>query len=486
MMIRKLVAISTVLVFVVGVVFPGNAFGLSIKKEKELSEEFMETARKHFVFIRDPLIADYVSELGQKILSVMPPQPFDYKFYVVRDDSYNAFAGPAGVIFVHSGLLASMESEEELAGLLSHEIAHVSNRHIARGMSRSKTIGLATLGAMVAGILVGMAGVPAEAVVIGALSGAQSLSLSYSREDEMEADKSGLKYLREAGYTGEGLLAMLRRMRTQQWFGPNEIPTYLMTHPALEERMVYLASRVGDTGPPAEKPEPLDESRFHWANTKINAMYGEEKAVLRRFKARVEKHPESSLAHYGYGLILARTGSRKDAIHHFKLALERRAFDPSILADLGRAHFQDGQYEQALSILSGAASIAPDNPYVRFFLGRAQIELGMFPEAQSNFEWITRQHDDVLQAFYYLGDAYGKEGKLGKAHLTLSEYYKRRGDRKNALFHLERALENTQDPEEKRKIEEMLNQAKGKGKEDQEEREENEKPKTKGTPYETL
>lgn len=450
---RKIAAICTVLIFVICTLSPKDAFCLTIEKEKELSVEFMEAVRKHFVFIRDPLITDYVNKVGQKILSVMPPQPFTYHFYVVMEDSYNAFAGPAGVIFIHSGLFAAMESEEELAGIISHEIAHVSNRHIAGRIGRSKVFSIATVAGMVAAILTGIGG--AEAMIVG-LAGVQSLSLAYTREDEVEADESGLRYLRKAGYTGNGLLKMFKKMRNKQWFGPNEIPTYLTTHPALNERMAYLGSTIGDNPVSTQQTQEADHTGFQWANTKIIAMYGDEQSVLRKFETAVGKHPDDPLAHYGYGLILARTGNRKVAIHHFRMAMKEKAFDPNILTDFGRIYLLDGQYPEALKILRGAVDLAPDNSAARLLLGRAQIEMGMFPEAESSLIPITEKDDAFMEAFYHLGEAYGKQGKLGKSHYNLGIYYKMKGQLKNTVFHLKRALERTDDPDEKQEIEEML------------------------------
>jgi len=459
---RKAVIFCTVFIFLIGTFSPYDAFCLSIKKEEELSQEFMETVQRYFVLIRDPLITDYVERVGQRILSVIPPQPFNYHFYVIKEDSYNAFAGPGGLIFIHSGLFAAMESEEELAGILSHEIAHITNRHISKGMARSKNIGLATLAGLAAGILLGIGGIPTEAIAVGALAGAQSVSLAYSREDEMEADDSGLKYLLKAGYTGEGLLTMLQKMRSRQWFGPKQIPTYLTTHPALNERMMYIGSRLRSNPVPDEQLQKANQTGFQWANTKTVAMYGEEKSALRRFKTGVSEHPDSPLAHYGYGLILARIGHRKDAVHHFKIALGKKAFDPNILIDLGKVYFLDGQYRAALKILHGAIDLAPDNSDARFFLGRVQIEMEMFLEAESTFKSILKKRDDFVEAFYYLGEAYGKQGKLGKAHYNLGRYYKKKKNLKNAVFHLQRALKNTDDPDEKHEIEEMIEEIQGK------------------------
>jgi Zn-dependent protease with chaperone function len=114
------------------------AMAISIKEEEKLAREFMKVMGQRYELVSDPAIVRYVNEIGKKILAVMPVQPFTYRFYVIKEDVYNAFAIPAGQIFIHSGLLAAMESEDELAGIIGHEIAHVVHRHISKRIERAK------------------------------------------------------------------------------------------------------------------------------------------------------------------------------------------------------------------------------------------------------------------------------------------------------------------------------------------------------------
>jgi len=129
---RQIFLVCTLLVILTGIFVPPGAEGISIKKEEELSREFLSVVFRYYEVANAPIIVNYINDLGQKILAAFPPQPFKYHFYVIKDDSLNAFASPAGHIFVNSGLIQAMESEEELAGVISHEIAHASLRHISK------------------------------------------------------------------------------------------------------------------------------------------------------------------------------------------------------------------------------------------------------------------------------------------------------------------------------------------------------------------
>ncbi len=221
---------------------PGPAAGITIQEEETLGREFMKLASRRYRIINDPAIAGYVNEIGRRLLAQIPPQPFQYRFFVIQQDVYNAFAGPAGHIFINSGLIEAMENEDELAGIMAHEITHVQARHISQRIERSSRIQWAALAGMVAGIFLGMGGAAeaGNALSMGSVAATQSAALAYSRQDEMQADELGIDTLSRAGYSGAAMLTMLQKIRDQKWFGPSEVPSYLMTHPAVDDRLAYL------------------------------------------------------------------------------------------------------------------------------------------------------------------------------------------------------------------------------------------------------
>jgi predicted Zn-dependent protease len=461
--LRKAFLFCFVLIFIANGLVPKGALCITIQEEEEMSREVMKAIIKHYELINDPLIVKYINDIGQKIISALPPQPFEYHFYVVKNHEYNAFATPAGHVFVNSGLMEAMENEEELAGILSHEIAHVVCRHISQKIDRAQKIGIATLAGIAAGILLGVGGSAsaANALTMGSAAAGQSVELSYSREDEFQADQIGMVCLTKAGYDGNGLLSMLKKLWSRRWFGPAQIPTYLTTHPATEERMANIDTWLEQNKKMKAHSDAYNFSRVH---ARLIAVYGDKGVALSKFEAEVENHPEDPLAHYGYGLILARTGNRKNAIDHLKKALVKNAFDPYMLKDLGQIYFLDGRYQDALNTLESAASISSDDPEVFFYLGRAQMELGRLDEAVVIFEEVIEKNDDYSQALYSLGETYGKLGRLDEAHYCLGVYYKKKDEANNAAFHLKRALELTGDPDKREKIEKMLKEIHGKKK----------------------
>jgi predicted Zn-dependent protease len=442
--------------------FPSSYIYLTTKEERELGDKLLIYVKKNYVLIEDPLIVNYVTRIGQQIVAQLPAPPFDFHFYILKEDVYNAFAAPAGHVFINSGLLAAMETEEELAGILAHEIAHVLCRHISKQIERSQKIALATLAGVLTGIFLGGSPTAAGAISTSSIAAGQSLALKYSRENETEADEVGLKYLTKAGYGGGALLKILQKIRAKQWFGPEDIPSYISTHPAIEARMAYLDTWL-QTHPEAAKPaRPSDPAGFPKVRTKLIALYDSAGTAHMTFDSQLRTNPEDALAYYGKGLVLDRDGKKEEATENLKKALQLRPLDSDILRDLGKTYFHMGDYGRALSTLKGALAFSPKDPEGWFLLGRAQTETGDLQAALDSFKTLENTAPDYLPGIYHLGETYGKLGNLGEAHYYLGIYYIKKGRFKNAKFHLNRALNLlAADPERRLTIEKALKEISG-------------------------
>jgi predicted Zn-dependent protease len=457
--IRLKKIISAILATLWILVCHGPAAAISIKEEKQLSQEFMRVITRYYKLIDDPVLTAYVNQVGQKLLAQMPPQPFAYKFHVIEEDVYNAFAIPAGFIFVNSGLFLAMEDEGELAGILAHEISHVVCRHISQRIERSKKIELATLAGMVAGVFLGVAGGGADAsqaLTLGSVAAGQSASLAFSREDETQADQFGLTYLYRSGYTADGLLEILKKIRGKQWF--DQTPSYMMTHPAVEERIAGIDGWMTTRGQGAlTSASPVSSpAQFQRLQYRLRALYGDKDTAVQYFKSRLAQNPADAGLSYGLGLTLNRLGHHQEALDYLKKALARDALDPMILADLGKAYFEGGQLNDALRVLNGAVSLRGANTIGWFNLGRTQMELGDLAAAVDAFEQVLQRQNDYAQAYYFLGQTQGKLGREPETHFYLGLFYFLKGDDRNAHFHLTRAQKTLQDPAKLETIKQTL------------------------------
>jgi len=440
-------SVLTVILVTVVTLSQAEAYGsflshacLTTAEEEVLGREFMRYVKRRCTIIDDPSITGYVTKVGQQIVEQHSSPPFRFRFYVVKEDIYNAFAAPAGHVFIYTGLLAAMENEEELAGILAHEIAHVLCRHISERIDRSKKIGLATLAGVLTGVFLGGSPTVTGAITTGSIAAGESLSLSYSRENEMEADQVGLKYLTKAGYGGEGLLRILHKIREKNWFGSKQIPSYLMTHPAIVARMGYLDTWIQAHPGWRKSRRHIDRTDFQKMRIRVIALYGDTMSAHNFFDAQLRKSRDDALVYYGKGLLFDREAKRTEALKNFKQAVELRPFDTDILRDLGKTYFHMGKYGKAQKTLSEVVSANSKDVEAHFLLGRVQMETGDLNGALETFRALEKKKANYLPAIYYLAQTYGKLGKLSEAHYGLGIYYKQKGQFKIARFHLERAL----------------------------------------------
>lgn len=451
----KTTAVLLIGFFLVSSVLQGTAVGITQEEEETLSKEFLKITLAHYDLVEDPLIVDYVNKVGHRVASRLDNPPFQFHFYVIRQDVYNAFAGPAGHIFINSGLLEGLKSENELAGILGHEISHVACRHISEMVDRSKKTTLVTLAGIATGIFLGISGAPtaASAVTVGSIAAGATATLAYSREDEMEADQIALKYLAKAGYSGDGLLNALKLIRSRNWYGSDQIPAYLTTHPAAEDRIAYISSCMKD------QPEELShsgEDEFIIMRTRLTALYGEERMARKKFETALNNQPDDYLSNYGYGLVLSRVGDNMGAVKHFRKALSIKPLDQMVIRELGRVYFLNGDYQQAYVMLKDAARPSSTDADVRFYLGRTLKALGKTKQAIWELEQLLSEHPGFVPAYYHLGIIYGEQEMLGEAHYYLGLYYRKKRQNRNAVFHLKRAVQHLTAMKKKQKAEAEL------------------------------
>jgi predicted Zn-dependent protease len=238
--IRRALAVLTTLL-----VMPACA-PLSVQEEQRLGYQMSRELRGQLVFVRDRVVADYVEDIGRAILAAAPPQPFEYHFYVVEDEDLNAFAAPAGHIYVHTGTILAARNASELVGVVAHEIGHVAHRHVANNYNRQRNTGLAYQVGVLAAYLLG-GGVGASAAQLGGGLAATAYLNQFGREAEMEADAFAVDAMPHAGWDPNGLVSFFQTLQAQ---GGPQVPTFLSSHPATEDRIAatraLIAGQVND------------------------------------------------------------------------------------------------------------------------------------------------------------------------------------------------------------------------------------------------
>jgi predicted Zn-dependent protease len=227
---------------------------LTVNEEKELGVEAQRQVREQFDLVRDRVIVNYVRDLGADLVKASGPSPFEFRFYVVEDDSINAFALPGGAIYIHTGTILKAEDASELAGVVAHEIGHVTARHVAELYPKQRAAGIGvSLLSMIAAILTGNTYI-ANAAGLGSQVAAQAYLATYTQEAENESDQLAVETLIRAGYDPNGMVDFFEILQREATTGGLAMPQLLSSHPATEERISHVRDEI-------RKKEPLPPLR---------------------------------------------------------------------------------------------------------------------------------------------------------------------------------------------------------------------------------
>jgi len=426
---------------------------LTIEEERKLGQQFLAAVLAQLPMVQDPEVVGFVNKVGRDVVNHLQSHNFPFQFYVVNSSDLNAFAGPGGYVFMNRGLIEIMDDEGELASILSHEIAHVQSRHIAQRIARAKKLNFAALGGLLAGIFLG--GEAGAAVMAGSQAGASQAMLNSSRQDEEEADRRGLRYLEATGYDGRDFVTIMRKMGQDSWKMGGHVPTYLLTHPAVPERVAYLSTTVL-TRPKTARVRIKDHESFLLMQAKLYGSYEIPKEAKIKFQEWLVQDETKAMGYYGMGMVLRREREMDESVSSFQSAIALRPDLYPILVELGYTYFQMGKIDKATSVLESALTLAPDHPVALYGMGRCMLEQERAAEASKYLARAAQLNDSLPEIHYYLGLAYGKMNQLGEAHYQFGIHYQRSGSLSNAVFHYEEALRHQLRPDQRAAIEQRL------------------------------
>lgn len=397
-------------------------FSFDLKDERELGEKFNALIRSRMPLIEDTEINDYVTGVVNRLVRAMPPQPFPFTVSIVNNNAVNAFAGPAGYVFVFTGLILQMEHESEIAGVLAHELAHVTQRHIAKRMGEMKVLSIGQLVGVLAGVILGQTTGNRDlgsAVAFGSQAATAQTYLKYSRDDEREADQVGMNYLVAAGYPPRGLVEAFETMRRLKWMqGGGDIPTYLSTHPGLVERMGYLKDRVGKL-PQAVQSRKDNDAAFKRAQMLVRARYTDPQNAVSYFRKLGDK--ATCLDKLGLAIALSRSMHNiTEARPAFETALACGGTDPLVLREAGRYFAKIRDFGRAKSLLQAALRANPKDIDANYEYGRMLAQEGNYRAAIGYLEQVQIRVPDNAEIRATYGQVLGQAGDIFHAYLNLT------------------------------------------------------------------
>jgi len=420
----------------------GTAGGaaLSIEDEYRLGRMVMRGLRESGQVVEDPEINEYMQSLGLRLSSLAQDGNRSFNFFLVRDPAINAFALPGGFIGVHSGLLMETANESELAGVLAHEIAHVTQRHIARRLESQSRTNLVSAAAMLAAILLGgIAGGDAPMAGASAVQGlAIQQQINFTRENEYEADRVGIGVLAAAGFDPNAMPAFFDTMGRRTQLGPNNVPELLQTHPVTSARIAESKGRASHY-PPVELAESLSYALMKERVRVLTTPAGVDPRDY--YSETIVNEPDASTAQvYGRALAQVMAGDSASAIP----ALERlRATRPDVLqfhTALGQAQLAAGDVRGSLATLEKARELAPRNVPVTMRYADALLRANRPKRAHEVlldlFNNVPPTQDQIRQTAMAANAA----GDIADAYSYMAEYHLMSADLPLAMNQLELAL----------------------------------------------
>jgi len=410
---------------------------ISPEMERQIGGQFLKQLHAALPTVDDPIIKYWVERHISDLAQHSQYNDSLMQVVVVNSEQINAFAAPGGVVGINLGLMLAAEDVHEYSSVVAHELAHLSQRHFARGVEEQRAQTLPTLASLIAAIMVGAAGGgdAGLAAISAAQAAAQQNQLRYSRGREQEADRIGLNTMVRAGLDPAGMSRMFERMQQAFRFSRRP-PEFLLTHPLSESRIAD-ARQQARAAPDREFEDSVDyammraRARVHFADTP--------QAAVKTFEKEVRDAPDSAAARYGLALAQSRAGAHADAI-----ALGDALFtqDPrSILfvAAYAELLIEADKYGQAERLLAENLTINPDNPPLAALYAEALTRQEKYRDAEAVLARQSRLRRGDVDVWFELAEVSGLAGDIIGVHRARAEFFALHGAYQKAIAHLEYA-----------------------------------------------
>jgi predicted Zn-dependent protease len=390
--------------------------------DRELGTEFMRQIRQAGLVLEDEEATRYLKNLGRRLAMYSENPGHNFTFFLVDDPRINAFAGPGGYIGTNTGLFTAAESESELAGVLAHEIAHVTQRHLARAFDSADKLSLPNTAALLAAILIGTQDSQAGAAALTAASALNiQQQINFTRANEKEADRVGIRALAGAGFDPHGMAGFFEKLQKNAKLYGTQPPEFLSTHPVTTDRIAEATSRAESY--PAFKR--TDEQQFQLMRARLRvAGYESTRQVLLDFERFHGKDGGGTdVERYEYALLLAAGKQYEKAA---RVMRQLHHADPDRLAyrlALGRILQQAGELDAALNLYRESLSLYPGESIVVLPYANTLMTAGKSEQAYTMLADLSNSAADNPAVYKLLAQAAGKTNRPLQTHTAMAEYY---------------------------------------------------------------
>jgi predicted Zn-dependent protease len=418
---------------------------LSPQLERKIGESIMNEIRlREPSYVDDPEVNDYLEQLGRRLVEASANPTGEFHFFAIRDNTVNAFAMFGGYIGVNTGTILTAQSESELAGVLSHEIAHVTQSHLARQIAKEKQNTIPSLIAMAIGVLAARSN---TSVAAGAMTSAQAgmiqAQLAYSRDFEREADRVGYQALEKAGFDIHGMSDFFERLQKAGRMYESNVPVYFRSHPLTVERLSDMQNRAQNS-PYRQVVSSLD---FQLVRAKLRAQTAQPREVIAEFERSLKEKKYLSEAATRYGLAYALL--RAHDVESARCASEPLGVlqkeSPILTGFAASIREQSGDFARAHEIYRQALLRFPQAKSLVYGYADSLYAAGSYQQALTFIEGQLARDQSDFKLFGLQAKTYAALGKRVQQRRAQAEYYLFQGQLGAAIEQLEFAQREKDD-----------------------------------------
>jgi len=411
-------------------------------EEKEFGEAFFRSLHSQISINQDAEIQQYIQTIGERLVANSDAPSTPFHFFVVMEKDINAFAGPGGYIGVNSGLILITEAESELASVMAHEIAHVTQRHLYRSYEAASRLSIPTAAATLAAILLGTQS-PAlgQAAIVGIQAGNVQFQIDFTREHEAEADRVGMQTLAGSQFDPRSMPTFFERLQqSSRYYGQN-IPEFLRTHPVTASRISDTRGRA-ETFPYKQYPDSLG---YQLAKAKIQVLTGTDTAeTLKYFKTRSTQGTteQRTVARYGLGLCALNSQKFTEAETIFQQLSKEYPDQAQYQTALARTALDSKNYSTALARYKKLTQQFPNNEAIKLEYITSLLKAGNADQARKNLFQLRPKTQQQPIYSQLLAQAYSDLNQPAESHRYLAEYYYATGQTRDAILQIKLAQQS--------------------------------------------
>ncbi|HKS12325.1 MAG TPA: M48 family metalloprotease [Pseudomonas sp.] len=408
---------------------------VSPQQEHQLGRAWLSLLRGNVNQLNDPQLKDYVETSVYRLAESSQLQDRRLEFILIDSRELNAFAAPGGIVGVNGGLFLNAQTEGEYASVLAHELAHLSQRHFARGVEAQQRMQMPMMAALLAGIVLAAAG--GGDAGIAAIAGTQAAAIQeqrrFSRQNEQEADRIGIQNLEKAGFDPRTMPTMFERLMRQYRYDAKP-PEFLLTHPVTESRVADTRNRAEQ----APKGGVEDSLRYQLIRARVALTYeGTPGLAAKRFRAQLDENPKLDAARYGLALAQIKGGQLNEARENLKPLLEKAPNDltynlAQIDLDITNNRLADAQQR-----VERLRSLYPSSYPLQQVRADLLLKQNRPAESEKVLDALLKSRPDDPDVWYEVAEVRGLSGNTIGLHQARAEYFALVGDYDQAIQQLD-------------------------------------------------